>query len=147
MSWHIILIALKHKYIKESAPGFYLASGGPKMKIKPYNDKTTNALTAAIMDFLKFNGNYSNRINCTGLMRRINGEMTYTPSSTRKGVADIHAIINGKHCSIEVKCAATKDRMSIDQHKERQRVEASGGIYYVAIDMTSFIDWYNKQIK
>ena len=94
------------------------------------------------MDFLKYHKHYSNRISSTGLMRKVNGKIVYTPSATKKGVADIHAIINGRHCSIEVKCKATKDRMSKEQYQERKRVESAGGIYYVATDMDSFIDWY-----
>jgi hypothetical protein len=146
MNWQSILIRLKHEHIKLTAPNFFYASGGEKMKLKPYTDATTNGLTNAIMDFLKFKKHYANRINCMGVMRRINGEMKYTPSATRKGTSDITAIINGKHVSIEVKCKATKDRMSKEQMKEKQLVEAAGGIYYVATDMKSFIEWYNKLI-
>jgi penicillin-binding protein-related factor A (putative recombinase) len=142
MKWHNILTTLKHQHLEATAPGFYKASGGKGMKLKPYTDTTTNGLTNAICDFLKFNKHYSNRINCIGLNRLINGKMTYTPSATRKGTADITAIINGKHVSIEVKCKATKDRMSEHQIKERQLVEASGGIYFVATDMESFLNWY-----
>ena len=147
MSWLTILIKLKHEYIKETAPGFYENSGGTKMKLKPYNDNTTNGLTNAIMDFLKFNKHYCNRINCMGVNRLIDGKMKHTPSSTRKGTADITAILNGKHCSIEVKCKATNDRMSKDQKKERERVEASGGLYFIATDMETFIKWYYDLTK
>ncbi len=35
---------------------------------------------------------------------------------------------------IEIKCAATKDRMRKDQHKERKRVEAAGGTYIKVTD-------------
>ncbi len=143
-NWQKILIDLKRSHLEKNHPDFYKLSGGIKMKIQPYTDSTTNGLTASILDFLKFNGNYANRINCIGISRRINGKMVYTPSSTRKGVADIHCIINGKHVSIEVKCKATKDRMSKEQEKERKRVESAGGIYYVAKDMESFINWYNQ---
>lgn len=147
MNWHNILSNLKHQHLKENTPNSYYASGGEKMKLKPYSDTTTNGLTNAIMDFLKFNKHYCNRINSMGVNRLIKGELKWTPSATRKGTADITAIINGKPCSIEVKCAATKDRMSEHQIKERQLVEASGGIYYVAVDMQSFIEWYYKTFK
>lgn len=142
MTWKQIMAEHKHQYIQNTAPGFYAASGGKTMIIKPYTDKTTNGLTNAIMDFLKFKGQYANRINCMGVTRLIKGNMMHVPSSTRKGVADIHAIIHGKHCSIEIKCKATKDRMSKDQEQERNRIEAAGGIYYVAEDMESFMEWY-----
>ena len=144
INWKHELRQLKLEYTEKHHPDFFKMSGGYSMKTKPYRDDTSNGLTAAILDFLKFNGNYSNRINCMGVNRRINGKMVYTPSSTRRGVADIHAIINGKHCSIEVKCKATNDKMSKEQDQERKLVESAGGIYYVAQDMASFISWYNQ---
>jgi hypothetical protein len=140
--WKQTLKQLKFEYLEKEHPDFYKLSGGERMKLKPWNDDTSNGLTNAIMDFLKYHRHYCNRINCIGLNRRINGKMVYTPSSTRKGVSDIHSIINGQHVSIEVKCKATKDRMSKEQDQERKRVESAGGIYFVATDMDSFIDWY-----
>ncbi|MFP5041906.1 hypothetical protein [Parasediminibacterium sp. JCM 36343] len=147
MDWHKTMVELKHKHLKTEYPAAYEASGGSTMNVKPYNDTTTNGLTVAILDFLKFSKHYANRINCMGISRRINGKMVYTPSSTRKVVADIHSIINGRHISIEVKCKATKDRMSKEQNQERERVESAGGIYYVAEDMASFIHWYKQLIE
>ena len=146
MSWKKIMIELKLKHTESTHPDFFKLSGGYNMKVKSYNDNTTNSLTASILDFLKFKGHYYNRINCIGLNRFIKGKMIYTPSSTRKGVADIHAIINGKHCSIEVKCKATNDKLSEYQKQERERVEAAGGIYYIATDMENFINWYDQLI-
>jgi hypothetical protein len=34
--------------------------------------------------------------------------------------------------------------MSEDQFKERNRIEASGGLYFIATDMPSFVYWYLK---
>ncbi len=147
MNWKQELRQLKLSHTEKHHPDFYKLSGGSKMKVKAYKDTTTNGLTNSIMDFLKFNRHYANRINSMGLMRKINGEMKYTPSSTRKGVADIHSIINGKHCSIEVKCKATNDRMSKEQTRERALIESSGGIYFIAEDMESFINWYYQAFK
>lgn len=144
MEWQKTLIELKHQHLQKTAPGFYKISGGRSMKVKGYTDVTTNGLTNAIMDYLKYNQHYANRINCMGVMRLIDGKMRHTHSSTRKGVADIHAIINGKHCSIEIKCKATKDRLSDYQIRERQLVENAGGFYFVATDMESFIEWYKS---
>lgn len=144
MNWKQTMTELKHQYIQSTAPEFYKASGGRTMIVKAYTDKTTNGLTSTIIDFLKFKGHYANRINCMGVTRLIKGNMMHVPSSTRKGVADIHAIINGKHCSIEIKCKATNDRMSKDQEQERSRIESAGGIYYVAQDMESFLVWYHQ---
>ena len=142
--WKQTLKKMKFEYLEREHNDFFKLSGGNGMKLKPWNDDTSNGLTKAIQDFLKYKGHYYNRINCIGLNRRINGKMVYTQSSTRNGVADIHSIINGKHCSIEVKCSATKDKMSKDQEQERKKVESAGGIYYIAKDMDSFIKWYNQ---
>lgn len=143
-NWKLIMAELKHKHLKEEAPSFYAASGGRTMKVKSYDDKSTNGLTNAIMDWLKFHNHYATRINCIGIVRNIGGVAKYTPSSTRRGVADIHSLILGKHVSIEIKCKATNDKMSTDQHKEQKRIESSGGIYYVAQTMPSFLEWFNK---
>jgi len=144
IDWKQILRQLKLEYLKKEHPDFYKLSGGDRQKLKAYTDSTTNGLTTAIMDFLKYHKHYCNRINCIGINRLINGKLVYTPSTTRKGTADLNAIIKGKHVSIEVKCKATKDRMSKEQERERKRVESAGGIYFVAIDMESFINWYNQ---
>lgn len=142
MTWQQQMIELKHMHLEATAPAFYAASGGRTMKVKPYTDKTSNGLTNAICDYLKFKGHYANRINTTGTMRNINGVMKYTHSGTRRGTADITAIVNGRHVSIEVKCYATKDRVRPEQIKEQSRVEAAGGIYIIAADMESFLTWY-----
>lgn len=33
------------------------------------------------------------------------------------------------------------------QLKEKQRIEAAGDIYYVAIDMQSFVEWYEQTFE
>ena len=142
MEWKGTLCQLKRQHIKTASPGFYDLSGGDKMKIKPYNDTTANGLTKCIIDWITYNGGSATRISCTGQIRRIDGVMKWTPGNTRNGTADIHACIKGRHCSIEVKIG--RDRMSDDQHKEQSRIQAAGGLYYVATNMQSFVEWYNK---
>src|SRR5690242_6156339 len=87
---------------------------------KPYTDKTTNGLTTCVFDWLKFNGHYVNRLNSQGHARiekiplangKVLEKVRYTHGSTNKGTADIDSIINGKPVKIEIKCAATRDRI------------------------------------
>jgi hypothetical protein len=139
--WKQILTNLKHEYLKATAPGFYQASGGATYKIKPYSDTKANGLARCVIDWITFHGGTANRINTTGMMRKINGRMQYTYSNTRKGTADIHAIYQGKHLSIEIKIG--RDKMSDHQFKEKERIEKAGGLYFVAKDMNSFTDWWN----
>lgn len=116
--------------------------GVPK---KLYSDKTANSLTACVCDFLKFNNHYANRINTTGIMRKVNGQMKWTKGMTAKGTADIDSIIKGKPVKIEIKIG--KDRLSEAQHKEKARIERAGGIYFVARNMDEFLKFYNSLMQ
>lgn len=153
-NWKQQLRQMKLTHIKQQAPAFFEQSGGYKMKTNPYNDNTSNGLTRAIIDWLNFSGCYANRINVQGQVRKetiqlIQGntmeKIHYTPSTTNKGTADISAIVNGQHWSIEVKIG--KDKMSASQLKEMERVTKAGGKYIVARDMMGFLDTYFKEIN
>lgn len=120
---------------------------------KPYTDKTSNELTRCICDFLKYSGHYANRINSQGQVRLetiqlANGgsykKANWTKGNSNRGTADVNAIIAGLSVAIEIKCKGTKDRMRPEQIKEKQRIEAAGGVYYVATDMQTFIEWYEQ---
>lgn len=134
--WRESLKKMREKYMTEN----YQACKDFGVPIKKYSDKTANGLTACVMDFLKYHGYYANRINTTGIMRKINGQMKWTKSSTRKGTADIDAIINGKPVKIEIKIG--RDTMSNEQRKEQAAITAAGGIYIVIGSMQTFYDWF-----
>ena len=151
MIWTKIMKNLKLENIQKTAPGFFELSGGFDMKTKPYTDKTSNGLTKAIIDYINFKGGLANRINTQGQVRkekiqlafgRSIDKMTYTPSMTNKGTADIHAIVKGRHLSIEIKVG--RDNMSESQIKEQERVTRAGGLYFVARDMASFMNYYKE---
>lgn len=144
MNWKQELRQLKLDYLKRTAPDFYRLSGGERMKLKPYTDQATNGLTNAVYDWLKYNNHWVNRINTTGVARKINGKLIYTTGSTNRGTADLSALIAGKLVQIEIKCAATKDRMSKYQVAEKERIERSGGIYIVVSSMDQFAAWYQR---
>lgn len=118
----------------------------------PMRDDTANGLTQCIVSFLNLSGHQAERISTTGrvVMRRgqtLRGgrlvedyKPTYIPTSGRRGSADISATIDGRSVKIEVKIG--RDRQS-DAQKEYQRtVEQAGGLYFIARDFPSFIQWY-----
>lgn len=142
-NWKLLLKRMKLDNIKEKAPNFFLASGGYEMKVKPYRDDKANGLTNAIVDFINFSGGDANRINTQGQLRKIRGEMKWTHGSTRRGTADIHGIFQGRALSIEIKIG--NDRQSEDQIKEAERVRKAGGLYFVAKNMPSFLEWWHIQ--
>ncbi len=113
--------------------------------------RKTNGITTAIINFLTWSGSYGNRINTMG--RLVDGNIRtesgasirvkkWLPSATKKGTADIHGILNGKHISIEIKNAATKDRVRPNQDKERERVTRAGGIYITVTSIEDFFEQY-----
>lgn len=143
--WKKFMKQMKLENIKQRAPGFFELSGGYEMRVNPYKDDSANGLTKTIIDFINFSGGDANRINCQGQVRRINNKMVWTHGSTRRGTSDIHAIFKGKAISIEIKIG--KDRQSDDQIKESERVRNAGGLYFIAKDMPSFLQWWYEHFK
>lgn len=120
---------------------------------KKYEDRTANGLSRCIIDFIQLNGGQAERINCTG--RYIDNSQVFTdvvgrtrsigsgrwiPTSGSKGTADISATIRGRSVKIEVKIG--KDRMSEDQRNYQQKIEAAGGLYFIARNFTEFKTWF-----
>src|SRR4051812_25772432 len=98
MNWKDELKQLKLEHIKKTSPGFFDLSGGYKMKLLPYSDQTTNKLTTAVCDWLKYSGHYVNRINTQGQARvekiecfggKVIEKVRYSHGTTNKGTADI----------------------------------------------------------
>ena len=145
MNWKDTLRQLKYEYLKRRAPDFFYQSGGYKMKLLPYDDSTSNGLTKCICDYIKFNGGDAQRVNSTGMLRKINSQMKWTHSGSRAGSADIHAVINGRAVHIEIKIG--KDKQSPAQLKEQERITRAGGLYFIARSMTEFIIWYEQHFK
>ena len=118
-----------------------------------YTDKTANGLTRAIIDFVKLRGGQAERISTTGRpidrrqtytdvvgMRRTIGSIEWIKGTSTKGSADISATIAGRSVKIEVKILA--DRQSEAQKQYQADIENAGGLYYIAKDFTSFVEWY-----
>lgn len=73
-------------------------------------------------------------------MRKTIGTGKWIPGSTTKGTADISATIKGRSVKIEVKIG--KDRQSEAQVAYQKKIEQSGGIYFIAKDFDTFMDFY-----
>jgi len=120
-----------------------------------WNDNSANSLTKSIIFYINATGNQAERIGNQGQYREGNkiqvgtGEIAYTkqlpgkwtPGQGTKGTADISATINGKSVKIEVKYKA--DVQSKAQKDYQQKIETAKGIYYIARDFDTFVEWYN----
>lgn len=125
------------------------------VKVK-YRDDTANGLTRCIIDYLHFNGCQAERINTTGRpiderrvvsdvaghQRQI-GSIRWIRGSGTNGSADISATIQGRSVKIEIKVG--RDVQSDAQRQYQASIEAAGGIYYIARDFASFVNWYRSK--
>jgi len=162
MKWKDELKRLHLDHIKNTSPGFFAASGGYDMKIKPYTDTNTNGLTRCVIDFLTYKGHYAIRTNRQGQARieripiggtqqntsgkgvKYHGKVSYTKNPEAKAFTDIQASIGGLYVAIEIKCKATKDRMNDSQEVNKMHVEKSGALWLVVTHFELFRDWYNN---
>ncbi len=118
---------------------------------KKWDDKTANGLTKAITSFIQFNGFQAERINTMGTARenkRTDGKVigvTWTKGTSTAGSADISATIRGRSVKIEVKVG--KDRQSDAQKRYQESIERAGGVYMIARDFDTFIEWFDEFIK
>jgi ribosomal 50S subunit-recycling heat shock protein len=115
---------------------------------KAIKTTTANGLTKAVVDFLNLSGHFATRINNTGTWVKekahVNGGY-YRPSTQVKGIADINATINGRTVAIEVKIG--RDRQSDAQRAYQDRIERSGGTYWIVKDFDQFYELYNNFIN
>ena len=126
----------------------------PYLTKQEYTDKTANGLTRAIIDFVKLQGYQAERISSTGRpidnrksytdaigMQRVIGSIEWIKGTGTNGSADLSCTIEGKSVKIEVKIG--KDRQSEAQKQYQRDIEKAGGLYVIAKDFTSFVEWYN----
>lgn len=113
-----------------------------KPKPKPRRVSPANILTKAIIDYIQING---------GVAWRINNVAVVMPNGKRRaggmvrGIADIHACVNGKHISIEVKIG--KDKQSDEQKNMQDSVIKAGGLYVIAVNLDMFKSFFNLFLK
>jgi hypothetical protein len=123
-----------------------------------FEDKTAGGLTRSIIAWIRLKGGQAERINTTG--RPIDRTQTFTDVTGRSrtigriewikgtgtnGSADISAIVKGRSIKIEVKIKT--DRQSQVQKEYQKQVETAGGLYVIARDFETFIQWYEQRFK
>ena len=120
-----------------------------------YRDDTANGLTKCIVDYIRLSGGQAERINTTGVAvdtrqqatdilghKLTIGGLQWRKTGSTNGSADISATIRGRSVKIEVKIG--KDHQSEAQRAYQKSIEAAGGLYYIAKDFASFVEWYNS---
>lgn len=105
------------------------------------HSNAANALTRQIIRFITSHGGQAERIAIMGKPQRVAGRIQWVRSAMTVGTADISATIHGRSVKIEVKIGS--DRQSEAQRNYQRQIEAAGGIYYIAKDYESFIEWHN----
>lgn len=106
-----------------------------------FSDDSANELTNAVICYINLIGGWATKISVEGrYIEKIGKRVT---SSVKKGTADIHACLKGKHLSIEVKYG--KDRQSDHQKEVERDIKAAEGYYYIARDFASFFQWINQE--
>ncbi len=53
--------------------------------------------------------------------------------------------MKGRHLSIEVKIGG--DKISLQQIREQTRIEQASGLYFVARDMFTFVNWFKVEFE
>ena len=113
--------------------------GTPYLVRTKFRDDSANGLTKCITAWLSLHGHFAGRVNTQGTYSQKLGK--YIKSGSRKGMADVTAVVNGRHVSIEVKIG--RDKIRPDQLKVKQEIEEAGGAYIIA----SSFDIFLTQIK
>ena len=100
-----------------------------------FRDDTANGLTQCVCSYLKMHGYFVGRVNTTGTYNQKLGR--FIKSGSTKGMADVTAVIRGKHVSIEIKVGRDKPRP--EQLKVKEQIEQSGGVYMFVRSYDDFL--------
>lgn len=132
---------LAHDRFRTEHPNF------PEYAIPPqsYRDDTANGLTRCIVDYIRFRGGQAERINTTGIPVQQRSRIVWRKSNATKGSADISATIAGRSVKIEIKIGP--DRQSEAQRRYQAAIEQAGGLYFIAKDFNTFVEWYGETFK
>ena len=110
--------------------------------LKKKKQSPANALTDAVIKYIKLNGGIAYRINNMGVWDAKLGK--FRTSGTKKGIPDIIGIYKGNFISIEIKIGS--DRQSEDQKEREAEIKEAGGEYWIAKDFDKFKVVYDKYI-
>lgn len=138
--WQQTIQDAKNEYEQNKFPQYFQANGETRGK---WEDQTANGLTRAIVDYLNFKAGNFTRVNVMGTPRKNKaGRLIFTPSTTKKGTADIVGVMKGRYIAIEVKIGA--DVQSANQIQEQKDVSSAGGMYIIARNMQSFLNIFSE---
>ena len=115
---------------------------------RPFTEKGANELTRSIEAFIRYTGNYADRINNTGIYDA--KLKKFRKSNTRRGIADVMATKRIEHqgryfaitVAIEIKYG--NDKLSEYQLRIKDDIERAGGVYLVARTWEQFINDWNQ---
>lgn len=122
---------------------------GP-LPVKYPDIETHNGLINFMLNFIKWEGYRSTRINNTGrIIDKITPggaggyfkDVTRISSTTRNGTADVGSTIKGRACQFDAKVG--NDRPSEAQLKEQELERSAGGVYEFIRNPDQFIEWYD----
>jgi hypothetical protein len=122
-----------------------------------YRDDSSNELTRAIIDYLRYNGHQVERCAVTGryldqsktvtdtlgFARRI-GSGKLIKGSMQPGIVDISATIRGRSIKIEIKM---RNKQSPDQKQYQAAIERAGGAYWLVRNFDEFLRFYTEFLK
>lgn len=111
-----------------------------KRPVKKKGQSPANALTDAVINYVKLNGGRAYRINNTGIYDPTLKK--FRTSGTLKGIPDVIGVWQGLFISFEIKIGA--DRQSEHQKLRQQEIEACGGLYVIAKEFDQFKKIYDE---
>lgn len=110
-----------------------------------FTDQTTAGLTIAVVECFRLHGFFATRIDSKGTYNQ--ALKRFIPSNQKKGLPDVFAQAPGlPPVWVEVKCAATKDRLKPHQVEVIDQLQQSGAIVTIAKDFDSFYQWFKETI-
>ena len=125
------------------------------MPVARYKDDTANALTRAIIRFLELKGHacwrqssegrYRPGESITDVLGRIREMKGQWLPGQNNGASDVACVIDGRFCAIEVKVG--RDRQRPHQHSYQNRIQESGGLYFIARTFEDFYNWYTQTVE
>ena len=100
-----------------------------------FSDAKANELTKAILAWFKVKGCFAARVNTQGNYNAVLGK--WIRSGATAGMADITAVVAGRHLSVEVKVG--KDTVRESQLRVKAQIESAGGVYIIVRSFEDFV--------
>ena len=109
-----------------------------------------------VVEFLNLKGHSAQKVSTQGTHRKgtdyatlggiIRGKSVYTKGGGTVGASDITSSIFGVKCDFELKYSKG-DRQSVKQKQFQERLEGSGGLYFIFVDENHFYEIYQDLMQ